>query len=273
MARVRQAVMALAMGAALAGCGTQTAPQATPVVVDSGSPTPSTPAGSATVSSSSSSASSSSTRSTSPSSSPTTTAADTSLRPGDDGARVRQLQRDLSALGYWLGTPDGTYGHLTSQAVMALQKSAGLSRDGIAGPRTLEALAAGTLPPLPAGPADRIDIDLTRQVLIVVRGGSIEHVINTSTASGETYLSHGRPAVAVTPKGTFTVGRVHRGNEVAPLGTLYSPRYFYGGYAVHGSGSIPGYPASHGCARVSNGAMDMIWSKDLMPVGSTVVVR
>lgn len=156
---------------------------------------------------------------------------------------------------------------------MALQKSAGLSRDGIAGPKTLEALAAGTLPPLPAGPADRIEIDLKRQVLIVVRGGSIEYVINTSTASGETYMSHGHPAVAVTPKGTFTVGRVHRGYEVAPLGTLYSPRYFYGGYAVHGAGSIPGYPASHGCARVSNGAMDMIWSKDLMAVGSTVVVR
>ena len=30
--------------------------------------------------------------------------------------------------------------------------------------------------------------------------------------------------------------------------------------------------ASHGCARVSNAAMDMIWEQDLMPVGSTVVV-
>mgnify|MGYP002652321331 CR=1 FL=1 len=38
-------------------------------------------------------------------------------------------------------------------------------------------------------------------------------------------------------------------------------------------GSIPAYPASHGCARVSNAAMDMIWDEDLMPVGSTVVVR
>lgn len=186
---------------------------------------------------------------------------------------MRQLQRDLAAAGYWLGRPDGTYGHLTSQAVMALQKSAGLSRDGVAGTKTLEALAAGTLPPQPSGPADRIDIDLQRQVLIVVRGGSIRYVINTSTASGETYISHGRPAVAVTPKGTFSVGRIHQGSEVAPLGTLYSPRYFYGGYAVHGAGSIPGYPASHGCARVSNPAMDMIWSQDLMPVGSTVIVR
>lgn len=185
---------------------------------------------------------------------------------------MRALQRDLNAAGYWLGTPDGTYGHLTEQAVMALQKSAGLTRDGVAGRKTLDALAEGTLPPLPSGPADRVEIDLERQVLLVVRGGSITYVINTSTASGETYISRGQPAVAVTPTGTFRVGRTFRGAEVAPLGTLYSPRYFYGGYAVHGSGSIPAYPASHGCARVSNPAMDMIWDEDLMPVGSPVVV-
>lgn len=85
---------------------------------------------------------------------------------------MRALQRDLNAAGYWLGTPDGTYGHLTEQAVMALQKSAGLTRDGVAGRKTLDALAEGTLPPLPSGPADRVEIDLERQVLLVVRGAA-----------------------------------------------------------------------------------------------------
>ena len=42
---------------------------------------------------------------------------------------------------------------------------------------------------------------------------------------------------------------------------------------VHGAPYIPGYPASHGCARLSNAAMDMIWAKDLMPVGSRVLVH
>jgi lipoprotein-anchoring transpeptidase ErfK/SrfK len=60
---------------------------------------------------------------------------------------------------------------------------------------------------------------------------------------------------------------------VAPLGRLYRPVYFYGGYAVHGSGSIPAYPASHGCARVSNPAIDMIWRENLMPDGLRVLVR
>jgi lipoprotein-anchoring transpeptidase ErfK/SrfK len=58
----------------------------------------------------------------------------------------------------------------------------------------------------------------------------------------------------------------------APLGDLWRPRYFNGGIAVHGSGSIPGYPASHGCARVSNGAMNMIWANGLMPMGGLVTV-
>jgi lipoprotein-anchoring transpeptidase ErfK/SrfK len=42
---------------------------------------------------------------------------------------------------------------------------------------------------------------------------------------------------------------------------------------VHGSSSIPGYPASHGCVRVSTSAMDMIWTTNAMPRNSRVVVH
>ena len=60
--------------------------------------------------------------------------------------------------------------------------------------------------------------------------------------------------------------------DKGPLGDLWRPRYFNGGIAVHGSASVPAYPASHGCARVSNPAMNMIWASGLMPMGSRVVV-
>lgn len=187
---------------------------------------------------------------------------------------MRALQESLTRLGYWGGRADGTYGALTEQAVLAVQKQAGLARDGVAGTRTLRAMADGTRPRVGRGPADRVEVDLERQLLYVVRDGQVQWAINTSTASGETYeSSSGAMAVAVTPTGTFAVGRTYDGSEVAPLGTLYRPRYFYGGYAVHGAASVPGYPASHGCARVSDPAMDMIWAQGLMPVGSTVVVR
>ena len=96
---------------------------------------------------------------------------DTTLRPGDTGPRVAALQQRLTTLGYWNGTADGTYGHVTAQAVLALQKSAGLTRDGMAGPRTMAALEQGVLPTVGPGAPDRVEIDLAKQLLYVVRGG------------------------------------------------------------------------------------------------------
>jgi peptidoglycan hydrolase-like protein with peptidoglycan-binding domain len=201
---------------------------------------------------------------------PTPTEGDT-LHPGDSGAYVLSVQQRLSSLGYWLGTPDGTYGYLTSQAVMALQKSAGLGRDGVLGPATRRALRAGVRPQSRIG-GTGVEIDLRRQVLLVVRGGAVTTILNTSTGNGEPFESYGRQSRAVTPTGAYSVFRTVDGNDEGPLGDLWRPRYFNGGIAVHGAASVPAFPASHGCARVSNPAMDMIWARALMPVGSRVVV-
>ena len=37
--------------------------------------------------------------------------------------------------------------------------------------------------------------------------------------------------------------------------------YFYYGYAIHGSKSVPTYAASHGCVRVTIPAINRLWSK------------
>jgi len=97
-------------------------------------------------------------------------------------------------------------------------------------------------------------------------------ILNTSTGSGQQYTSGGATHTALTPAGSFSTFRSVNHLDKGPLGDLWRPRYFNGGIAVHGAGSVPGYPASHGCARVSNPAMDMIWANDLMPIGSRVVV-
>ena len=197
----------------------------------------------------------------------------TSLVRGDRGEKVLELQERLSELGYWLGTPDGRFGSLTQQAVWALQKSAGLSRDGVVGPRTTKALADGVRPKATLK-GDGVEIDLDRQVLLVVRGGTVRTILNTSTGNGEKYTStRGTPATAITPKGRFEVYRGVDGPLTNSLGELWRPRFFHRGFAVHGSPSIPPWPASHGCARLSNAAIDMIWAKGLMPIGATVVVR
>lgn len=197
--------------------------------------------------------------------------ADGTLELAESGDAVVALQQRLVELGYWMGEPDGTYGQLTRQAVMAFQKVEGLGRDGVAGPDTQARLAqAGR--PAPKG-GDGIEIDLARQVLFVVEGGQVTWVVNTSTGSGEAYESStGGTAIAATPPGRFQMQRHIDGLREAPLGTLYRPKYFNGGIAVHGSGSIPANPASHGCARVANGAMDMLWSTGAAEIGTSVWV-
>ncbi len=198
---------------------------------------------------------------------------DGSIRPGDKGEQVLDLQNRLRDLGYWLGTPDGTYGGLTVQAVTAFQKVEGLGRDGIAGPSTLAALDQAGRPSARSDSGDLIEVDKAHQVLLVVRDGRVQWVLNTSTGTEKSYRVDGRTELADTPPGRWQVGRVVNGIDTGPLGGLYMPRYFHrDGIAVHGYHSVPAYPASHGCVRVSEPAMDWIWSDDVMPIGSTVWV-
>lgn len=63
----------------------------------------------------------------------------TALKRGDRGARVANLQAALSAAGYPVRA-DGVFGAETAEAVTRFQRDHGLTRDGIAGPRTLAAL-------------------------------------------------------------------------------------------------------------------------------------
>ena len=197
------------------------------------------------------------------------------LRPGDSGKDVLALQKRLSELGYWLGEPDGTWGGLTTQAVYAVQKAAGLGRDGVAGPATQRAIADGVRPRSRTG-GSGVEIDLGRQLLLIVRGGSVTRVLNTSTGSNvpytEIYKGKTYRGDAHTPSGSYQVFRQVDRSDLGPLGALWRPKYFNGGIAVHGAPVIPPYPASHGCARVSNAAMNMIWAGGYMPVGSRVTV-
>lgn len=194
------------------------------------------------------------------------------LRPGDSGRRVEQLQLRLAALGYWLGQPDGNFGYLTEQAVLALQKAAELTRDGSAGPRTMAALATDVRPRSRRTVGTGIEIDLKHQLLLYVRNGSLQWVFNTSTGSGATYWQGGIAHVAATPVGNFTVFREVNAAEVSPLGVLWRPKYFSGGVAIHGYPEVPAYPASHGCVRLTNAAMNFLWTAEIAPVGTSVWV-
>lgn len=173
------------------------------------------------------------------------------------------IEQRLTQLGYRPGEPDGVYDAATASAVMAFQKHEGLERDGVAGPQTQLALLA----PIPAGAGPRlgdggprVEIDLDRQIAFFIAADRAVSILNVSTGNGQAYrVPGGGTGVARTPTGQFAVYRRVDAVEHAPLGILYRPLYFTGGFAVHGSTSVPGHPASHGCVRVSNADQDWLF--------------
>lgn len=269
-------VVIMASGCGTMGGGSGVTPHGAPTV-NTSSTTPQQPA----ISPSSSAPSSSSTP-PSPATSPTSTTPRSTAQPsqspvtvlerGDRGPAVAALQARLSRLGYWLAAADGNFDLTTQQAVYALQKAAGLTSDGVYGPKTAAALDEGVLPRARSASGHVIEINLTLGVLMVVNGGKIAAVLNASAGGGYTYTSGGVTAVARTPTGQFTIFRSVDGMDVSPLGELWRPRYFYGGYAIHGSDSVPPYPVSHGCVRLSYPAIDWIWATGQAPIGTGVLV-
>ena len=181
------------------------------------------------------------------------------LRIGSRGADVLALERRLAGLHYDVGRVDGYYDNSTFHSVLAFQKVNGLARDGIAGPITQGRLAHPAVPRvLQRRAGSYLEINLTRQTMIYARNGGIVRIFDVSSGSGRLYTVDGQVRRAITPTGNFRIQRKINGWRTSKLGRLYRPAYFYGGYALHGSWSVPAYPASHGCVRVTIAAMDRL---------------
>jgi peptidoglycan hydrolase-like protein with peptidoglycan-binding domain len=194
------------------------------------------------------------------------------LRLGSLGSAVVRLQQRLAVLHYFdVATADGVFEQNTYHAVIAFQKVQGLTRDGVVGPATWARLAAPYVPvPRYPMPTASLEVNLAKQVIYYVRNGAIERIIDSSTGSGTWYYSQGRRAQAITPTGRFRIYSRYDGWQAGPLGSLYRPNYFYGGYAVHGMTSVPANPASHGCVRMTVPTMDRMWSS--LRVGMPVAI-
>ena len=72
------------------------------------------------------------------------------LREGAEGTEVVKLQQRLLKLGFNPGRIDGDFGPATTAALIAFQRSTGLLADGVAGPRSLAALALAESANLPS---------------------------------------------------------------------------------------------------------------------------
>lgn len=174
------------------------------------------------------------------------------LRLGSRGPAVVTLQKRLTALHYFdVGRIDGVFGPNTYHAVVAFQKVQRIARDGIVGPVTWGKLAS-PFRPKPRYPLSRssLEVNLTRQVVYYVSDRTVARILDASTGK----------AATSTPTGRFKIFRRINGWHRSPLGYLYRPNYFYKGYAIHGYTSVPAYPASHGCVRITISTMDRMWA-------------
>ena len=91
----------------------------------------------------------------------------------------------------------------------------------------------------------QIVVSLNEQQLQLYRG---EEVIYSS------HVSSGKPGHS-TPTGIFSIlekRRHHRSNIYSNSPMPYMQRLTWSGVALHESHSVPNYPASHGCVRMTN---------------------
>jgi N-acetylmuramoyl-L-alanine amidase len=184
------------------------------------------------------------------------------LSYGTTSPGVAEVARRLAALHYAVPSFSETFSSDLVQAVYAFQKVEGLPRTGSVDEAVWARLAAAAIPrPRYAEPADHIEVDKARQVLLVVRNGEVTLVSPVSTAGIPGYY---------TPTGRFAIYRKVVGYDPSPLGVLLNPMYFVAGYAIHGNPSVPPYPASHGCVRVPNFVIARLFQSE--PYGESVFV-
>ena len=195
------------------------------------------------------------------------------LQPGSRGPAVRDLQIALEKTTYDPGRVDGRFGQMTQHAVFAFEKVEGMPLDGTVARKELLAIVDGSAPRPPRhGPIDTfVDVDIGRQILFEVQEGVVIKTLSVSTGNGEYYESTSGLAMAHTPRGEFTIHSKIAGWRVGYLGAMYYPSYFYSGYAVHGSASVPPYPASHGCVRIPMHSTVGFFERN--PVGTPVYVH
>jgi hypothetical protein len=161
---------------------------------------------------------------------------------GASGVKVLLLQRGLLKLGF--ATPvTGSFDGLTANAVNVFRKTNGMGRDGYATTSVYAMVLRGKGAfklryPNAGTHGKHVEFDWSRQVLVLANRGKPYRVY---------HVSSGKPSTP-TVFGSFHFYSKTPGTN--SHGMVYSS-YFIGGYAVHGYASVPNYPASHGCLRVT----------------------
>ena len=185
-------------------------------------------------------------------------------------AQTREAERRLSEMGYWTGAADGIFDPATRSALIAFQKYEGRLISGQLTLDELQAIRTSASPKAREPGYEHVEVDLDRQVLLLVDDDGGVKVLPVSTGTSKPFLDEGQTSIAYTPRGRFLVYRKEVGWQGGPLGSVYYANFISGGVAIHGSRSVPDQPASHGCIRIPVFAAREI--SKLLPVGTIVLV-
>ena len=159
------------------------------------------------------------------------------LRQGNRSTTVRLFNNLLARLGY-VNDRGKSFDSATARAVLAFRKVNAMSWNSKASGKIFKRLAkgAGGYRVKHPGSGKHVELDISRQILVLAKGGKVKGIYHTSTGASAT----------PTPLGTWRFYRKEPGfNNLE----MYYSVYWNRGYATHGYKSVPNYPASHGCAR------------------------
>jgi predicted phage gp36 major capsid-like protein len=185
-------------------------------------------------------------------------------------AEIKTAERRLSDLGYWTGPVDGVFDEASRSALIAFQKWEGRSITSKLTREELEAMKNAGAPTPRDGGYEHVEVDVDRQVLMLVGEDGAIRVLPVSTGNDKQFMDQGQMSVAYTPRGRFVVYDKTYGWENGDLGSVYYANYISGGVAIHGYLSVPTTPASHGCIRIPMFAAREV--SRLLPVGTIVLV-
>ena len=114
-------------------------------------------------------------------------------------AEIREAERRLRDLGYWTAVVDGRFDPATQSALIAFQKWEGRSVTGKLTLAELEAIRTSAPPKARETGYAHVEVDIDRQVLMIIGEAGELLVLPVSTGSGREFIDQGQKSIAYTP--------------------------------------------------------------------------
>ena len=183
------------------------------------------------------------------------------LAVGSKGVYARILLKRLVALRFRTPGISSTISVAAGDSIVAFQKAYRLPRTYVFDGDDWRRLDRAVLiKARHKGPSTHIEIDKTRQILMIVKGGKPYGIIPVSTG-----------ATGNTPVGTFHIlWKAPATSTWLGSAILWRTMDFYRDFAMHGYPDVPAFPASHGCVREPMWVAD--WTYRHSFVGETVFI-